>query len=160
MQGKKKLKRSDEDYSTVLLHETKIKEKMTPSPVSVKVDTSFKEVPKIFEKYKIRHLPVVDDNNRLMGLISQRDLFRIQPPRKRGDGSLFYDDETLESIILPHVMVKDPFFMYEDDTMGDALIKIVEKKYGCILVVDREKVLRGILTQVDILKVAVQVYME
>jgi len=160
MRGKIKLKHGEDYYVKVLLGETKIAEIMTPSPVSVQVDDSFAEVPRKFKEYNIRHLPVVDEKNKLVGLISQRDLFSIATPRKAPDGNFFYDEDELEDIILRHVMKKDPFFMHENDSLGDALAQIVEHKFGCIPVVAADKTLRGILTQVDILKVALQIYQE
>ena len=160
MRGKVQLKHSEDYYLKVLLKETKIKEVMTASPVSIQVSDPFREVPKKFKAFGIRHLPVVDEKNRLVGLVSQRDLFRIHPPKKTLDGDLVYDDEMLDSVILRHVMVTSPFYMNKEDSLGEALDKIVEKKYGCIPIVDKDTVLCGILTQIDILKVAVQIYRE
>ena len=160
MRGKVKLKHGEDYYIKVLLRETTISEIMTPSPVSIKKDDSFKDVPRKFKEFNIRHLPVVDESNKLVGLISQRDLFRVMTPRKTMEGDFFYDEDELNRIILKHVMKKDPFYMHEKDSLGDALIKIVEKKYGCIPVVDENRVLCGIVTQIDILKVALQIYLD
>ncbi len=160
MKGKVQLKHSEDYYLKVLFRETKISEIMTAPAVTVRLDQPFQEIPKLFEAHHIRHLPVVDANKRLVGLLSQRDLFRIQPPRRTPEGEFFYDDSQLEDIILAHVMVPDPFCMREDQSIGEALVTIVEKKYGCIPIVNDERVVVGILTQVDILKVAVQIYQE
>ena len=160
MRGKIKLKHGEDYYVKVLLKETKIKEIMTASPVSVKIDEHFSEVPRKFREYGIRHLPVVDENNKLVGLITQRDLYKIQPPRKLIDGTWHYDEEVLNSTILRHVMIKDPFFMNIEDSIGEALIKMVNKKYGCIPIVDKDNFLCGIITLIDILKVAAQIYSE
>ena len=113
MRGKVKLQHSEDYYLKVLLNETKIEEVMTPSPVSIHLGAPFREVPKKFKEFGIRHLPVVDDKNRLVGIVSQRDLFRILPPKKILEGDLVYDDEMLDSVILKHVMVTDPF-LYEE----------------------------------------------
>jgi len=160
MRGKVQLKHTEDYYLKVLLTETTVGEIMTSPAVTVRVDRSFKDIPKLFAQHHIRHLPVVDDQSRLVGLLSQRDLYRIQPPKKTLEGDLVYDEGLLENVILSNVMVRDPFCMNETESMGDALAVIVEKKYGCIPVVDEDGVVKGILTQVDILKVAAQIYLE
>ena len=160
MKDKIKLKHGEDYYIKVLLKETKIREIMTGSPVSIGGDEKFNLVPEKFKKFGIRHLPVVDKNNRVIGLISQRDIFRICPPKKLMDGSWSFDEAFLDQVILKHVMVQNPLKMRCDDCMGDALMAMVKHKYGSIVIVDDKDVLRGILTQIDILKVAAQIYSE
>jgi CBS domain-containing protein len=159
-QRKISLKRSEDYYIKALLKEVKIKEIMTTPVVSINVESSFAEVPKLLERHGVRHLPVVGGKNRLAGLISQRDVYRLQPPHTTLDGDLVYDEAGLRGIILKHVMKNDPFFMYEDDCMGDALVKFVEHKYGCIPIVNRDHELQGLVTQEDILRIAAQIYLE
>jgi len=160
MRGKIKLKHGEDYYVKVLLGETKISEIMTPSPICLKQDDPFREVPHMFREHHIRHLPVVDASNKLVGLVSERDLLRILPPRKIEDGSFYFDQDALEAIILRHVMNKAPFYMHAEDPIGDCLIPFVEHKYGAIPIVDKDMVLCGIITPIDILKVALQIYQE
>ncbi len=160
MREKIQLKRSEDYYLKVLLKETKLKTIMTSPVVCIDLDASFKEVPKKFEEFRIRHLPVVTGGKKLVGLISQRDLFRLQPPRKTLDGELVYDQDALDGIILKHVMVQEPFFMKENDSLGDAIVAIVEKKYGCIPIVNEKMEIQGMVTQMDMLKVSAQIFQE
>jgi len=160
MRGKVQLKHTEDYYLKVLLKETKVREIMTSPAFTVRVNQPFRDIPKLFAQHHIRHIPVVDDRQRLVGLLSQRDLYRIQPPKKTLEGELVFDEDMLEGVILAHVMIAEPFCMREEESMGEALARIVEKKYGCIPVVDEDNVVRGILTQVDILKVAAQIYLE
>ena len=160
MREKVQLKHTENYYLKVLLKKTKVSEIMTSPAVTVRVDQPFRNIPKLFTQHHIRHIPVVDDRQRLVGLLSQRDLFRIQPPKKTLEGELVYDDALLGNIILANVRITDPFCMKEKENMGDALVTIVEKKYGCIPIVNEENVVKGILTQVDILKVAAQIFLE
>ena len=142
----------------VLLKMTRMKDIMSTKLISIHTDAPFREVPRKMLEFRIRHLPVVDKNNKLVGLMTQRDLYKIQPPRRLMDGTDFYDEEALNNILLPHVMIKNPFAMHPDDSIGDALLKMVHDKYGCIPVVDRQGALCGIVTQIDILKLAAQIY--
>jgi CBS domain-containing protein len=47
---------------------------MTKNPYTVKEDSNFEEAKNIIMSYKIRHLPVVDANEKLVGLISVRHI--------------------------------------------------------------------------------------
>jgi CBS domain-containing protein len=154
------LKRSEDYYLKILLKETKLKDIMTKNVISVRVNTPFADIPKILGDQRIRHLPVVNQENQLIGLITQRDLFKIQPPKKLIDGQWYYDKEDLADVVLERVMIRDVAVMNLDDSMGDALVNMVQNKFGCIPVVDQHKVLKGIITQYDILSVAAQIYLE
>ena len=160
MENKIKLKYSENYHIRNLLQKTKIKEIMTKKPVSVRVHTHFSQVPKIFNEHHIRHLPVVGKNKKVVGLITQRDFFKIHPPRKLMNGNWYYDDAELDKIILEHVMTKNPYCMNENECIGEVLVQITSHKYGCVLVVNNKDRLSGIMTQLDILKVAAQIYLE
>ena len=160
MRGKIQLKHGEDYYLKVLLKETRLEEIMTRPCISLKVNENFRTVPQKFKEFNIRHLPVVDEDHKLVGLITQRDLYKIQPPRRLIDGEWHYDDEMLDSFVLEHVMRKDPFSMNTKESIGEALLQMVHNKYGCIPIVDDNKILIGIITQIDILKVAAQIFEE
>ncbi len=154
-------KRRPEDFFIrKLLKDIKIKEIMTRPVISIKVDALFSEVAEKITQKKLRHLPVVDKNNKLVGLITQRDLYKISPPRKLEDGSWYYDKDELNNFILEKVMIPQPFSMKPDDSVGEAVLNMVQLKYGCVPVVFKNNVLCGIITQLDILKLAAQIYKE
>lgn len=60
---------------TLLLSDTNmyIIDIMAEQPVSVKIDTRIRRVAKLFFKYNFEAIPVVDDDNKLQGLVSYRD---------------------------------------------------------------------------------------
>lgn len=51
---------------------TPIKEVMTKNPITVREEASYHEAISIVASHGIRHLPVVDDNDRLVGILSIR----------------------------------------------------------------------------------------
>ena len=154
------LKQPEDYYIKVLLNKVHLKDVMTTKIVSINVDAPFSQVEQKMRECKVRHVPVVDENNKLVGLMSQRDLYRIHPPHRDEEGNWVYDQESLDSVILKHVMTKDPFALSPDNTMADALPPMVERKYGCIPIVDKDRHLCGIITQMDILKIALQILRE
>lgn len=128
-----------------------LKEIMIQKVITVKIDEPFSHVEKKFRENKIRHLPVVDEQNKLVGMITQNDLYRVAKPRITEDGA-FYDEEFLDSIILKHVMSRDPVALKPFDTVQHAVDIMAEHKFGCIPIVTGEGLLAGIVSQIDILK--------
>jgi len=142
-----------------LLKETRLKEIMTQNVITIRMDRPFSEVAEKLIEYSIRHLPVVDQRKKLVGLITQKDLYKLHSPRKLLDGSLYYDKEALNNFILKHVMRKKTFSMSPEDCVGDALVKMAALKVGCIPLVDENHHLCGIITQIDILRRAAKIYL-
>ena len=160
MRDPKKLTRPENYYIRILLKEIKLKDVMTDQIISVNVEAPFSEVAEKLTNHGFRHLPVVNDEKQLVGLITERDLFKIQAPRRLEDGSWYFDKDMLDAVILKTVMIQNPFAMHPDDPLGEAVVQMVRHKYGCIPVVDDKGLLRGIITQMDILKIAAQIYLE
>jgi CBS domain-containing protein len=155
------LSHPEDFYIRVLLQKVKIKEIMASPVISIEEHSPFCKVEEAFRQKEIRHLPVVDVDNKIVGLITQRDFFRIVSPRKLMDSEAwYYDKETLDGIILKNVMIKNPFVLSGEHTAADAILEMVRRKYGCIPIVDKDKILCGIITQVDLLKIAAQILTE
>jgi CBS domain-containing protein len=140
---------------------TKIKTVMPKRVISIREDAEFKQVPRLFNENHIRHLPVVDGGNRLVGLITEKDMYRICPPRKLLDGTWHYDDDMLEGFILKYVMIKDPICLTGEDCIGEALAGMVYARLGCVPVVRGrdDKYLTGIITRRDIMLLGANIYL-
>lgn len=134
-----------------------LKEIMHTPPIILHVNERFPMVEKTLRENRIKHLPVVDDTQKLVGIITLSDLYRTVAPKKNPeDGSFFYTKEQLDSYILSFIMTKNPHCLKEDDTLYEAMRAMVKGGYGCIPVTDDQGKIRGIITQTDIVKVATQ----
>lgn len=140
------------------IDQTKLQEIMSRDVISVHVDAPFSEVARKMQKNDIRHLPVLDDDRKIVGIISQRMLYMIRSPRKLIDGELYYDEEILNDIILKNVMEKEVISLQAFQSVGKALMKMAFSKCGAIPIVDNENRLVGIVTRKDILKFAAEIY--
>jgi CBS domain-containing protein len=125
---------------------------MTKEPLCIDIDEPFSRVWDMFQGNNIRHLPVVDEQGILKGIITQRDLYRVESPRVTLEGELVYDKMSLDRHILKYVMTKKVFTLSPDDTLRFAIQAMIHEKYGCIPIVDEHKCLVGIVTPVNILK--------
>ena len=126
---------------------------MVTDVVTIGIDEPFSRVWDVLKPRKIRHLPVVDTQGKLKGIITLRDLYRIVSPRKKvEEEGLFYRKQDLEKFILSSVMTENVLTLSANQTLGHAVDTMVEKKFGCIPIVDGEGMLIGILTQIDVLR--------
>lgn len=149
--------RPESFYIKKLLTSLKLAEVMTSPAFSIRADAHFSDVVRLFNEHRIRHLPVVNADGKVIGIVSQRDLFKIHSPRKLEDGSWYYDPQELDEIHLSSVMIHGPFVLSKEQSVADALLPMAKFKYGCIPVVDSAGKLAGIITQYDILKMAVDI---
>lgn len=129
-----------------------LKDVMVPKPFTVGMNESVNTVWEIFYSRGIRHLPVLDDKRVLKGIITLRDLYRTVSPKKTLEGDTFYDKYDLDRYILKHIMIKDVITLASTDTIGKAIDIMVNRKYGCIPIVDKDTKLLGIVTHIDILR--------
>jgi acetoin utilization protein AcuB len=60
-----------------LLVKVKVKKIMTKDPVTVQPDLTIEEAANLLRKKRISGAPVVDDQNRLVGIITKEDLFKV-----------------------------------------------------------------------------------
>ncbi len=155
-----RLKYAEDFYIRALLKKVTLGEVMTSPAISLHEDAPFRQVVNILQRSRIRHLPIVNSKNEVVGILSQRDLYKIQPPHKNEDGVWVYDLDILDGFILRNVMVPNPFVLSKKSVLSEALGPMVRSKYGCIPVIDENKKLCGIITQYDILKIAYEILEE
>ncbi|MFF9408018.1 CBS domain-containing protein [Streptomyces anandii] len=60
---------------------------MTPTAVSVRPGTAFKEIARVLDEYDITAVPVVDDRDRPVGVVSEADLLRKQTSGGTGNSA-------------------------------------------------------------------------
>ena len=125
---------------------------MSKPVITVKINEPFSHVEEKFRIKGIRHLPVIDDHDILVGLLTQRDLFRTVAPHKDLEGNASYDPEVLNRFILKNVMTKNPTTLTPNDSIEKAVRVMAENRYGCMPIVDPAMRLAGIITEIDILK--------
>lgn len=140
------------------LHKVFLKDIMVKKACTINIDEPFSRVWDILRSLSIRHLPVVDDNGILKGIVTQRDLYRIVSPHKTMEGELVYDKMDLDRHILKYVMTKDVVTLSPEHTLRHAIDLMINSKYGCIPIVDDNNCLLGIITRVDALKAAAEYF--
>lgn len=97
---------------------------------------------------RIRHLPVVE-GSRLVGIISERDLFRSSLAQALGYGSQG-SREVMKSLHIKDIMVRDVITINPEMELSDAVRLMVDRKIGCLPVVENDRLI-GLVTETDIL---------
>ena len=98
----------------------------------------------------IRHMPVVDDDGVLVGILSQRDLFRSALARALGYGE-HAQDALMGRLLVKDVMTNDPTTIGPKATLTEAAQTMLEAKIGSLPVVEGERLV-GILTEADFVR--------
>lgn len=110
---------------------------MIVDPVTIRDDALVSEALKVMERFKISGVPVVDENNLLVGIITNRDL-RF---------------ETRFEIPVSDVMTKQPLVTVPiGTTLNQAKVKLQKHRIEKLLVVDDNGLLKGLITVKDIQK--------
>ena len=132
-----------------------VKDRMTSDPVTVTPDTSFPEALRIIKERGIRHLPVVDEQRKLIGVVARTDLLHASPSMAV-PSNVFEMSYLLANLHLREVMSSPPITVLEDAPLEEAARVMVEKKIGCLPVM-RDETLVGMITEADIFETFVEV---
>jgi CBS domain-containing membrane protein len=103
---------------------------------------------------RIRHLPVVDEDGRLAGIVSQRDLFFNALVQALGFGTTTHD-RMLSTIPVKEVMTENVVTTTPETLVTAAARVMVERKIGCLPVIDGEALI-GILSESDVVSAVAQ----
>jgi acetoin utilization protein AcuB len=136
---------------------------MFVSKSMVKDVVTIDEKASVFEAYetmaarKIRHLPVVDKDNTLIGIVTDRDIRSAMPYRLLKEPDNAQERASLARLTVGDIMTRNPKTIGPMDTIQDALIRIQSEKVGAFPVVDEQGRLRGIISVRDLLRAFVNV---
>ncbi|MBC8509159.1 MAG: CBS domain-containing protein [Anaerolineales bacterium] len=127
-----------------------VKDYMTRHPIMISPDTPASDAQKMMIENNVRHLPVVGDGKRIVGLIT-RDRLRV-PPTDLGSLNVWEISRILSDLKVKDMMVKgkDLFSIGPDMTLEEAAQAMIKNKVGCLPVVEDDVVV-GIITEVDML---------
>lgn len=131
------------------MEQLRVRDLMTAGVFAVRAADDLETVSDLMEERSVRHIPVVDENGKLIGLVSQRDVLRNslagreELPPELAESSL---RTAVGQIMTRGVMTAAP-----DEDIRAAARLMFDNKYGCLPVVD-DKHLVGILTESDFVR--------
>ena len=123
--------------------------RMKRNPVFVDEADSMKKAMDLLKEHEIRHLPVLKDGDKLVGILSERDIKQASPSPATAleIREIYY---LLDKVKVKQIMTRRPYTVSSSAPIEEAALIIREKKIGCLPVVDNGKLV-GILTETDII---------
>jgi acetoin utilization protein AcuB len=135
-----------------------IREKIQKNPVMISPEASFYEARNLIHEKGVRHLPVVDKDNMLVGIVTDRDIRKAAP----SDATLLSVQELnyllgklkVSSFMTP----KDKLITINPDTIIEEAVQLMhDNKIGCLPVLEGSK-LYGLFTETDALDHLVDIF--
>ncbi|MGD8988490.1 MAG: CBS and ACT domain-containing protein [Syntrophobacterales bacterium] len=118
--------------------------RMSRNPVAISPSASIMDAIELMKRHSIRHLAVVDREERLVGWVSDTDL----------RGVLIAS--MIEELTIGDVMISDPITVSSSDVLEQAAFLITQHKIGGMPVLEDGKLV-GVITVVDILEAFIDI---
>ncbi|MGX9135590.1 acetoin utilization AcuB family protein [Rummeliibacillus sp. JY-2-4R] len=122
-----------------------IEEIMNTDVITLKSSDTMKDAIHTMKEKKIRHLPIVDSDNKLVGLITERDLKNALPSSLLEESYERVYEQTLDKIMITEPIVGHPL-----DFIEEIAAIFYERQIGCLPIISSGKIV-GIVTRSDLL---------
>ena len=129
----------------------KVKDLMRTHVVTLHFMDTLNVAEDIMTMGRIRHLPVVDADNRVVGMVTQRDLYKAAISSVLGFEQE-KEHEWLGKVKVQDVMTRTVTMIGPEAGVVEAVDKMMTEKIGCLPVTDEQGKLRGLLTETDCLR--------
>ena len=132
---------------------------MSSSVLTVDSTTTVRDAIRLLDDSEVRHLPVVDGDRRLVGIVSDRDLREFRVPllievERFGDSDRARADDLLDTPVSA-VMAAEVISVDSSESIESVIDAMLEYKLGAVPVIDREtEELIGIVSYIDVLRYA------
>ncbi len=124
------------------LEQTLAAEFMTKNPIVLHKGLTIKDALVTFERTKLRTIPLVDDENHVIGVVNLENVGYIDVRRK--------DSLLSESVMAPPVLVK------ESNTLEEIADLMMDTQEDHIFVIDEKEKIIGVISGIDVVKKIVQ----
>lgn len=125
---------------------------MKKAPMTVHPETSIAEVKGILDSKHFRHLPVVDADGLLLGMVTDRDVRSAYPSSVARGKQLDDEIQKVGQSPVCEIMSWDVVYLSPYSTLDDALIMLDRKTVGALPVVDDNRTVIGIFSIRDLIK--------
>jgi len=133
-----------------------VKERMTRNPITIRPDTPVTEAQAMMKREKIHHLPVVDKDEKLVGIVSEKDLLYASPS-PASTLSVYEMSSLLAKLKVEKVMSKSPVTVTEDIPLEEAARMMADRGIGGLPIM-RGSSLVGIITESDLFRVFIELF--
>jgi acetoin utilization protein AcuB len=135
-----------------------LRERVQRKVITIRPEASFYEANTLIREKGIRHLPVVDADQKLVGLLTDRDL-RAAGPSQASDLSVHEIHYVLQKLKVSSFMTpREKLITVTPEVVIEEAVQLMHQhKIGCLPIVEGDR-LYGIITETDILAHFVDIF--
>ncbi len=141
----------------------KVSDIMTREVITVKKDTSLTEAARLLAKYRLHGMPVVDETDKVIGIVTENDFFtkdniylptflefisKIPTETVKGANTAYIE----QTSTVGDIMTEDCLTVKPDLTIEKLIVLIKNKNLNTFPVIDDRNVLVGIVTIMDVIE--------
>lgn len=126
---------------------------MTRQPYSLAPQDSLERAEQLCQSYHIHHLPVVDIFGKVIGILSQSDLYKVSYGLSlfRNRDPEQFNRTLFASVLVRDIMTRDVTILKTEDTFADALYIFEQNHFHAIPIIEDDQLI-GIVTPIDLLR--------
>jgi acetoin utilization protein AcuB len=117
-----------------------VKDYMTPAPLVVSIHEHVDRISELIRRHGIKQVPVVDESNRLVGIVTDRDI----------RSAVAYDEENELELLAEDIMSTELFTVTPGEQLIEAARLLHDHNFGSLPVVIGDHIV-GIITTKDLL---------
>ena len=138
------------------MNTAKINQIMTTQVETVHPDDVMSKVSELFKQNNFHHIPVVDSDNKVCGMVSKSDYQLLQTTFTffKTQRSEEYNKSVFRSLLVREVMTSNVVSLYPEDDVQKAATIFRKNKFHAVPIIDRDKKLVGILSTYDLINFA------
>jgi len=136
-----------------------VRDAMTADVVTLGRNDKLASASDVMSLGRIRHLPVVDEDGGLVGIVSQRDLFHNALLQAMGYGA-HAAERLRDMFLIKDAMRTEVETIGPDVLLSEAAQRMLDRKIGSLCVVDDTGALIGIITEADFVSLAAKGILE
>jgi len=134
-----------------------IDKSMTRIVITIEPEASILDASTKMKKYDIHHLPVVQDDKTLVGIVTDRDVRTALPSPFLQREQSTTDSDRIAKLKVKDIMTRNPVTVSPANTLEDALLLMQKVNVGAFPVIDQTNKLIGIITVRDLMRAFINV---
>jgi acetoin utilization protein AcuB len=133
-----------------MAHHVRVRDFMTKDPLTLRQDDLLRQAVEVVMVRRIRHIPVLDESGRLVGIVTDRDVQGTLPSPLSAAAPEEYE-ALLETTPLARIMTRDVVTVGADDLAAEAVETLLADRIDGLPVVENDRLV-GIFTVRDALR--------
>ena len=134
-----------------------IDKSMTKNVITINPDNSILEAKEKMDKHHIHSMPVVEKDNFLVGIVTDRDIRSALPSGLMNEEESKPIKERLATLKIRDIMTANVITVSPAQTLEDALLLMQKVRVGAFPVVDQEGKVIGIISHRDLMRAFINV---